>query len=72
VYGDLEQRFEPLARPAVPRAEVLDALCETIAGERATVHDGAWGRATLAVCLAMLDSSRTGREIAPGLQVPVG
>jgi phthalate 4,5-cis-dihydrodiol dehydrogenase len=37
--------------------------------DRPPLHDGAWAMATLEVCLAMLKSSREGRDIVPAHQV---
>src|SRR6185503_45472 len=56
VYADDAQRFEAVAPPTVPRAEVLDELCDAVAGVRLPVHTGRWGQATLEVCLAILES----------------
>ena len=64
VYDDRFERLHPLPPPAIPRGEVFDALCDAAAGVRAPLYDGGWGRATLAVCLAILRSSCEGREIA--------
>ena len=64
IYGDRGEQFDALPAPAVPRAEVIDEWCDAIAGVRAPVHSGEWGRATLEACLAILQSSREGREIA--------
>jgi phthalate 4,5-cis-dihydrodiol dehydrogenase len=63
IYADDERRFEPLPRPTVHRAEVMDELYAAAAEGRAPLHDGAWGMATLQACLAILESARTGREI---------
>ncbi len=63
IYGD-ERRLDPLPAPAVARAEVADELADAVLLGRAPLHSGAWGLATTEVCLAMLDSSRTGREVA--------
>lgn len=63
VYGDEERRLEPLVPPRVPRAEVIDELCAAVAEGKAPLHDGQWGAATLAVCLAILRSSREQREV---------
>jgi len=63
VYGDDARRFEAVDPPQVPRSEVLDELCDAVDGVRAPVHTGAWARATLAACLAILASSREQREI---------
>jgi phthalate 4,5-cis-dihydrodiol dehydrogenase len=70
VYADTARDFVALDKPAVPRAEVIDELCEAVFEARAPLHGGEWGRATLEVCLAMLRSSREGREIALEHQVP--
>jgi phthalate 4,5-cis-dihydrodiol dehydrogenase len=64
IYADAERMFEPLEPPAIPRREVLDELIAAVRGGQAPLHSGEWGRATLAVCLALLESARTGREIA--------
>ena len=62
-------RLDPLPAPAIPRAEVIDELYAAVVSGVAPVHDGAWAMATLEVCLAMLASSREGRDIALGAQV---
>ena len=72
VFTDNERRFEPLAPPSLPRAVVLDALCAAAFESRAAVQDGPWGRATLEVCLALLESARAGAEVALHHQVAVG
>ena len=72
VYGDDAQHFEAVPPPTVPRAEVFDELCDAIEGKRPAVHTGAWARATLEACLAILQSARESREIALTRQVPVG
>ncbi|MFO1324704.1 MAG: Gfo/Idh/MocA family oxidoreductase [Burkholderiales bacterium] len=69
IYGDDARRFDALAPPSVPRAEVLDELCDAVMGLRVPVHTGEWARATLEVCLALLASSRQGTEIALTRQV---
>ena len=64
VYGDDAVRVEALDPPAVPRAEVIDELVRAVRDGAAPMHDGAWGLATLEVCLAMLASARESREVA--------
>jgi phthalate 4,5-cis-dihydrodiol dehydrogenase len=59
-----------MPKPAIPRAAVLDELCAAALDGHAPRHDGAWGLATLEVCVAMLASSRDGREVALARQVP--
>jgi phthalate 4,5-cis-dihydrodiol dehydrogenase len=69
IYDDVQERFEPLPPPGVPRAEVIDELCDAIFNGRPTLHTGEWGMATMEVCLAMLQSSRDGREISLNHQI---
>jgi len=64
IYADEAKHLEPLPAPKVPRAEVIDELHAAVVDRRAPLHDGAWGAATLEVCLAILRSAREGREIA--------
>jgi phthalate 4,5-cis-dihydrodiol dehydrogenase len=70
VYADDERRVENLPAPAIPRVEVIDELHAAVFGHTPPVHDGAWGRATLEVCTAMLRSAREGHDIE--LQHQVG
>jgi phthalate 4,5-cis-dihydrodiol dehydrogenase len=46
-----------------PRDLVLDEFHDAITGARPPVHDGRWGLANLEVCVAAIESSKTGREI---------
>ena len=63
IHADGEQRLAPLAPPEVPRAGVIDELYDAVVNGRAPLHDGAWGLATTEACLAILESSRSGKEI---------
>lgn len=63
VYADDRRWLEPLPAPTVPRAEVIDELHAAVRTGRAPLHSGAWGMATLEICLAILESARTGREV---------
>jgi phthalate 4,5-cis-dihydrodiol dehydrogenase len=63
VYGN-ERRLNPLPPPVVARAEVAEELADAVLLGRAPLHSGAWGLATMEVCLAMLESSQTGQDIA--------
>jgi len=56
--------LEPLPAPKVPRVEVIDELHAAVVEGKPALHDGAWGAATLEVCLAILRSAREGREVA--------
>ena len=71
VYGDDEARLDPLPRPQVPRAEVIDELYDAIVHGHAPLHDGKWAMATLEACLAVLQSAREQREITLTHQVAV-
>jgi phthalate 4,5-cis-dihydrodiol dehydrogenase len=64
IYGDREKRLDKIEAPAVPRAGVIDELYAAVVEGRPPLHDGEWGLATMDVCLAMLRSSREGREVA--------
>jgi phthalate 4,5-cis-dihydrodiol dehydrogenase len=69
IYAGGEARLDPLPLPTVPRGEVIDELHAAVILGRPPLHDGAWGSATLEVCLAILQSSREGRDIALKHQV---
>ncbi|HZZ94256.1 MAG TPA: Gfo/Idh/MocA family oxidoreductase [Usitatibacter sp.] len=71
VYGDDAPEDNELARPRVPRAEVIDELYAAVIGNAPPLHDGRWGRASLEVCLGILQSAREAREIALEHQVGV-
>ncbi len=51
-------RLERLELPAVPRSEVIDELWAVARRGQAPLHSGAWSRATLELCLAILASDR--------------
>ena len=63
IYGDKEKRLQALPNPRLPRAEVIDELYGAVVEGRAPVHSGESALATLQVCLAILESSRLGKEI---------
>jgi phthalate 4,5-cis-dihydrodiol dehydrogenase len=63
IYGDSEQRLDPLPAPKVPRIEVIDELYSAVVDGREPLHSGESAMATLQVCLAILESSRQGKEI---------
>lgn len=63
VYGDALREHHGLPAPAVPRFEVIDELYGAITANSAPLHDGVWARATLDVCLALLDSAQLGRDV---------
>ena len=69
IYQNGAARLDPLPPPTVPRAEVIDELYGAVANGEPPLHDGAWGMATLEVCLAILRSSREGRDMTLSHQV---
>ncbi|MBX9827752.1 MAG: Gfo/Idh/MocA family oxidoreductase [Xanthobacteraceae bacterium] len=73
IYGRDGLREIPLPRGAsMPgRREVLDDLAAAIRSGKRPVHDGRWGKATVEVALAILRSSREGREVMLEHQVAV-
>jgi phthalate 4,5-cis-dihydrodiol dehydrogenase len=71
IYGDSQARLEPLPKPSVPRAEVIDELYAAIVRQEAPLHDGRWAMATLEVCLAILTSAKSGGDVALHHQVGV-
>jgi len=48
----------------------LEDFYEAVTEDRPLPHDGKWGKATLEVCLAIIQSSRDGREAVLSHQVP--
>jgi len=63
VYGDKARHFEPLEKPAVPRAEVVDELYAAAVLGKPPLHSGEWGLATLEICLGILQSAGQSAEI---------
>ena len=63
VYADDVRRTISLPPRASPRAGVIDELWDAVVLGARPLHDGAWGAANLATCLAILKSSAEGREV---------
>lgn len=63
------RRFVAADIPPVARAEVIDELWRVAREGAQPLHGGAWSRATLEVCLAILESGRRAVDIMPTLQV---
>ncbi len=60
VWGDLEKSFVPTPADPSPRAPVLKALYNTVRGTGAPQQTDAWGRASLEICHAILQSADEG------------
>ena len=68
IFDNDKAYLDPLPPPAVPRGEVIDELIAAIAG-RPPLHGGDWSRATMEVCLAMLEFARDQREVLLKYQI---
>lgn len=72
VYGDDVREHRRLLPPAVPRFEVIDELHAAVVHGQRPTHNGRWARATLEVCLALLQSGREQRDITLERQTGLG
>jgi phthalate 4,5-cis-dihydrodiol dehydrogenase len=54
------------------RGNVIDELYYAVTEGRPTPHDGRWAKATMEVCFAMLESSRTSETVTLNHQVELG
>ena len=72
IYSDDKKWLEPLPRPQVPRAEVIDELFAAVVNGQPPLHTGEWGMATVEVCLALLQSAHENREISLHHQIALG
>jgi phthalate 4,5-cis-dihydrodiol dehydrogenase len=57
-------------RGVAGRGAVLDELFYAVTAGRPVLHDGRWGKATMEVAVAMLQSAREQREISLVYQIP--
>lgn len=69
VYGDQKRYLDELPPPKIPRSEVIDELYDAVMSGAPPLHSGEWGLATLEICLAILESAKTGREVELKWQV---
>lgn len=63
VFGDTERRFVPAPFDPPSRRTVIDALVAAVRHDTAPVQTGAWGRASLEICHAILDSAASGQPV---------
>jgi phthalate 4,5-cis-dihydrodiol dehydrogenase len=71
VYSETGREEIAVPTDRSPRDLVLDEFAAAIAGRAKPIHDGRWGLANLEVCLAAIESSRSGREVELRHQVAV-
>lgn len=73
IYGQDGRRELRVARGATfpDKASVVDEMLQAIRTGVSPLHDGAWGKATMEVSAALLQSARERREIVLQHQVPV-
>jgi phthalate 4,5-cis-dihydrodiol dehydrogenase len=65
IYGDNGPRTVParVGRGAYGQGDTIDELYDAVTGAQPAVRDAAFGRNTVLACLAILESSKTGREV---------
>lgn len=63
VYGDVERHFVEVPLGPAPRGPVIDALVAAVREDRAPVQTGAWGRASLEICHAILEAAASGQPV---------
>jgi phthalate 4,5-cis-dihydrodiol dehydrogenase len=71
IYADDRPRLDYVPPPDVPRQGVIDELFAAVMYNRSPIHSGEWALATLEVCLAMLESGCSKREIELDHQVGI-
>ena len=71
VYSAEGQREIVLPTDQSPRDLVLNEFAQAITSRSAPLHDGAWGLATLEVCVAALQSARSRQAVPLHAQVAV-
>lgn len=70
VYGEEVKREVPIPTGRRGREAEVEELYQAVVKDRPVFHDGRWGEATLEVCLAMIESAKTRKEIFLSHQVP--
>lgn len=72
IYDDSGKREMPVPKGRGVRGGVIDEFYDAVVGDRSLLRDGRWEKATLEVCLAILESARERREVFLKHQVPPG
>jgi phthalate 4,5-cis-dihydrodiol dehydrogenase len=71
VYGEERVTELPLGHELRGRAAELMDLYDGVVHGKPIFHDGRWGKATLEVCLAIVESAKSRREIEMSHQVAI-
>ena len=71
VYDAQGMREVPVPLGRAAKDKVIDEFYQAVVHDRPLIHDGPWGKATLEVCLAILQSTREKREVFLSHQVQV-
>ncbi len=71
IYGDDGKREIPIAKPKGTGTSVIDEFYESVVSNHPPLRDGPWEKATLEVCLAILESARERREVFLSHQVSI-
>ena len=69
IYGDNGRRELPLAQAQETGENVIGEFYDAVVNNRPLLRDGRWEKATLEVCLAILESARDRREVFLSQQV---
>jgi len=70
IYDEEGRREVPVPRGRTIKSNVVDELYKSVVNDRPPPHDGRWGKATLEVNLALLQSSAERKEVLLSHQVP--
>jgi phthalate 4,5-cis-dihydrodiol dehydrogenase len=71
IYSDEDTWEIPISTETDGRHGIVDQLYEAVVHGRQPSANGLWGKATLEVLLAVLESARERREVFLAHQVPV-
>ncbi len=70
IYDELGRTEVPCQSWDGPLTVELEDFYQAVNGDQRVAHGGEWGKATLEVCLAIIQSSRDGREVSLSHQTP--
>jgi phthalate 4,5-cis-dihydrodiol dehydrogenase len=71
IYSADGRREVAIGKEESGRDWAIRELCDFVVNGRPPLHSGRWGKANLEVCLAVLESARTRREIMLSHQIAV-